>query len=443
MIRHAHVSSLSLVLFVAACSSAESPTNGGQTPGSPDQGASPTEPGPTDDAGPSVDNGAPSTSYPAPHPPLPQLVNQAGGKVLATPKLFVIVYPNYPHTQGLISFAQKLGASSYWSATTKEYGVGPIEYAGMKELTGETPPSDIDDKGIQKLIADKLTSGALGTADTNTLYLVVYPEKTTIHLDSQTSCSSFGGYHGDTPVTIGGKTNKYAFAVVPTCASFGGLAGLDDVTGAGSHEIIEAVTDPFPSTDGGKDSAYATVDMDHFIWNLAGGTESADLCAQNRDAFYKDSELGFMAQRSWSNVAAKASHDPCVPAANPVYFNSAPVLSEDVLFTLPPSYGGSTVPTKGVKIPVGTSKTIEVDLFSDGPTSGPWTVSAADALVLLGGNDTLDFAWDRTQGLNGEKLHLTITVKAKSTIVPGGHPFILKSTLNGRTLTWPGLVVDK
>jgi hypothetical protein len=33
---------------------------------------------------------------------------------------------------------------------------------------------------------------------------------------------------------------------------------------------------------------------------------------------------------------------------------------------------------KGVKIPVGQSKTIELDLFSDGDTGGPWLVDVKD-----------------------------------------------------------------
>ena len=45
-------------------------------------------------------------------------------------------------------------------------------------------------------------------------------------------------------------------------------------------------------------------------------------------------------------------------------------------------YFGTTVMTKGVTIPVGNSKTIEVDLFSDADTGGPWTVAADDLLSI-------------------------------------------------------------
>ena len=42
-----------------------------------------------------MDNGAPSTDYPAPHPPLPRLVNGMKGPVLTAPKVYLIFYPSY------------------------------------------------------------------------------------------------------------------------------------------------------------------------------------------------------------------------------------------------------------------------------------------------------------------------------------------------------------
>ena len=440
-----------LLLVAAACGSSSS---GPDTPApAPVPTAAPTDaPGPAAPAAPAapaVDNGAPSTVYPAPHPALPELVNLAGGKVLATPKLYLVVFPGYEHTAALQSFAQAIGTSAYWTTTTKEYGVGAIEYAGTKELTGETAPAKIADTEVQTFIAGKIASGDLGTPDPNTLYAIFYPATTSITssgggVGGGSSCTSFGGYHSDVAVSVSGKTDNYAFAVLPTCPSFGGLSGIDALTGAASHELVEAVTDPFPSTKNGAESAYSSVDSDHFIWVVSGGgTESGDLCVPEADAFQKIPDLGFTVQRTWSNAAAKLGHDPCVPATKDPYFQSAPVLSQAVTFTLPASFGGSDVATKGVTIPVGQSKTIEVDLFSDAATSGPWTVSAEDSLAKLGAGTTLDFAWDRTKGLNGEKLHLTITVKGESTFVPGAHPFTITSTLGGKQASWPGLVVDK
>jgi hypothetical protein len=94
---------------------------------------------------------------------------------------------------------------------------------------------------------------------------------------------------------------------------------------------------------------------------------------------------------------------------------------------------------------MGQSKTIEVDLFSDSPTSGPWTVRADDILykyyASYGVPNTLSFQWDRTQGVNGEKLHLTVTV-TQASLLGGAHGFMISSTLGNRVAIWPGLIVE-
>src|SRR5262249_27871411 len=104
--------------------------------------------------------------------------------------------------------------------------------------------------------------------------------------------------------------------------------------------------------------------------------------------------------------------------------------------------GGGSVKTMGVKIPTGGTATVEIDLFSDGDTGGPFTVSAIDAIAqFTGGKPTLSFAFDRTQGVNGEKLHLTLAVVGAS---PFGkaHPFILVSKKSGRVQEWPSLASE-
>ncbi|MGH7329482.1 MAG: hypothetical protein ACREJX_14140, partial [Polyangiaceae bacterium] len=174
------------------------------------------------------------------------------------------------------------------------------------------------------------------------------------------------------------------------------------------------------------------VDDNHIIWEfLLGGGEVSDMCAQALTSYYSPADLGSTVTRSWSNKAAKAGHDPCVPTDGTPYFNSMPLLNEDV------SVGGQGT-SKGVTIAVGATKTIEVDLFSDAPTTGPWTVTAEDSSALTGDTPELVMTWDRLTGVNGEKLHLTITVDHASQY--GAEGFIIESTLGDRTNTWAGLV---
>jgi hypothetical protein len=198
--------------------------------------------------------------------------------------------------------------------------------------------------------------------------------------------------------------------------------------------MAEAATDPLPMS---SQPSYAQVDDAHIYWmRLLGGGEVGDMCAQFPSAFTTFSELPYTVQRIWSNAAAKAGHDPCQPALpGEVYFNAAPVLSD----TISTTYFGQPVTVKGVHIPVGQSKTIPLELYSDAPTSGPWKVSVADAASAFGGATALlSLSLDKNTGVNGEKLNLTIKVMAAGK--HGTETFIVQSSLGGQQNLWFGLV---
>lgn len=403
-----------------------------------------------------LDNGAPSTTYPAPHPPLPDLVNARKGPVLTTPKAAFVFYPGDTREGELETFAQKLVASTYWSTTTAEYGVGALSYTGKFERTGETAPPTLTQAQIQALFVSDLTSGKLGVPDPQTIYTLVFPAGTTVTQPNPittlfgpvTSCQGFTGYHDNVAVSLGdaGAPTQFAYAVIPTCG--GDVSALTSVI---SHEWVEAATDPQVTeagaftVKGGPNAAFYATDADHAVWSLLGGGEAGDLCVPAGPTVdITPPEIGYPVQRSWSNVAARASHDPCVPhLPTGAYFAAAPVLPQTVTFST--SFTGS-VTTKGVVIPVGGSATVEVDLFSDGPVDGPITVKAGDLLNTsygaYGFAKSLSFAWDRTQGVNGEKLHVTITVTDGS-ILGGAHAFTITATNGNRRQVWPGLVVEE
>ncbi len=443
---------LSALASVAGCGStatSNTPVADASTDGSDTETGAP-------DAGPDVDNGAPSTTYPAAHPAMPSLVNQAGGKTLATPKVHLVFFPSYPFEADLTTMAQGIGKSSYWGPATSEYGVGALEYVGSTTLSGmdATPPTTIADTAVEAFMNERIANGTFGTPDPSVIYTIFYPSTTSITmmggpLGNSASCTSFGGYHSDTAVVVGdaGPPVNYAYAVLPTCKATAGETVLDGVTGATSHEWIEASTDPFPSTNMGQDSAYSSIDPEHLAWEiLGGGGEDGDLCVSDQNAFYKPADLPFLVQRGWSNVLAKGGHNPCSPAiAGVPYFQSAPVLTQNVSFNAPAL--GGTFQTKGIVIPVGSSKTIELDLFSDAATSGPWTLTATDPIArLLQQPPTMEFAFDRTSGTNGEKIHLTITVKTALGLAGGAHPFVITSSIASPTKmshTWAGIVVEK
>jgi hypothetical protein len=381
--------------------------------------------------------------FPAPHGPPPQVAN-AGGPVLNAPVIVPVFFSNddAPTRTALEDFASKLGATQYWAATTQEYGVGPATAAAPVELT-ETATGTIDDTAIQGWLAGKLNTNDPAfpaPIDNSSVYVLHYPTGVTVTLGggaagAQQSCQSFGAYHSNIQLDVAHGNQRVAYAVIPRCPGILTLTPLDVTTGSESHELVEAATDPYPQGA----PAYASVDSQHRYWaRVLGGGEVSDMCAQESGAFTRFPELAYTVQRSWSNAAALAGHDPCVPAPAPAdepYFNTAPELPDTIIS------GISMTMTPGVHVPVGTSKTIVLDLFADADTGGPWTVKVEDAAVLTGGTAGLTFALDQTTGQNGDKLNLTITTVTAST--RGTATFMIQSKLGNRTHHWFGFVGEQ
>src|SRR5262249_25427179 len=155
---------------------------------------------------------------------------------------------------------------------------------------------------------------------------------------------------------------------------------------------------------------------DNYVWAFVPGSEVGDYC-EYLDVAYQRDVGPYQVQRTWSNAAAKAGHDPCVPAPDgEIYVAAAPVLPDSISIQ---GFNGN-VTTKGVTIPVGMSKTIDVKLYSDAPlTSDFFRVDAFDLTSFFGASPPdLTFSWDRTWGRNGDTLHLTITRMHAPTELP-------------------------
>lgn len=395
------------------------------------------------DAG-SFDAAPPIDATPAPFPAFkidaPQVVS-AGGPVLKTPKVTPIFLPGFQYTKEVTDYAATLGATKFWSASVGEYGVGALT-SNMPITSTDAPASgnmNISDQDIQNYVSSRFDGTHMeygSKPDPDTIYTLFFPTTTTISLGGGgggggQSCQSFGGYHDN--VTVNGQ--DVAYAVIPDCGSFGMLNGLDALTGTTSHEWEEAVTDPFPSTQ----PAYGSVDDAHAIWEFfLGGGEVGDMCAQFSSSFYKPDGYAYVVQRPWSNASAKAGHDPCQPELdNEVYFNSAPVFPD--MITL--GGGGQTFTTEGIKIPVGMTKTLELDLFSEAPTTGPWNVTV-QGLTRGGGAAPLSFTYDKQSGQNGDKIMVSITATAASTSPSKTSRLLITSQLGATKHIWLGLVAN-
>jgi hypothetical protein len=148
----------------------------------------------------------------------------------------------------------------------------------------------------------------------------------------------------------------------PSDAAF---AELDLVA---SHEVVEAGTDQC----GAAGCTGFQLDIGHYAWRFVemlhaigpfnqinSGGEVADLCVSTADGFTLPGTL-YDVQRIWSNAAMRGGHDPCVTrTATAPYFNAMPVLPDDIDFAVD---ADTTVRTKGVSVPVGQSRTVELDL---------------------------------------------------------------------------------
>jgi len=238
--------------------------------------------------------------------------------------------------------------------------------------------------------------------DSNTVYAINYPAGVTVTQDGTSSCVDFGGYHSDMQLPDG---TDVAYTVVTRCPTDQYYTDIQYFTQTESHELVEATTDPYPDYA----PAWSQVDNAFLEWDGAdGGSEVADMCENDPQAVWVFHDSPYMVQRFWSNAAAEGGHDPCVPGLpDEIYFNAMPVMTDTVSYTDP---GVTTVDLPGVSVGVGASKTVALDLYSDGPTSAPWTVSVQDYNQYFNGTaPDLSFALNQTTGQNGTRLELTIT----------------------------------
>lgn len=370
-------------------------------------------------------------SYPAFSPDVPQIGN-AGGPVLPSPKIVAVTFADDALAADLDRFVGTVGASDYWSATTAEYGVGPAT-ALPPVMLAETAPPAIRDSEIATWLAGKLdgTHPEFPPPDDQTLYVLFFPDGTQVTLDlpgqAEPLCQRAFGYHKDTALPDG---RAAAYAVIPRCPTVPAgypSPGLALVTGTASHELVEAVTDPHPLTT----PAWNAIDPDDGLLQLV-GSEVGDLCAalESPPPFIRDGD-GFTVQRTWSNASARAGHDPCVPAPDLPYFGSVPQLPDHGTI----SYGGRTIGSRALKVPVGSSRTVEVKLFSDRETSSPW----AFAEQHMGSNFAVHF--DDVVGKNGDTLHMTVT-SLHPIPADGSGLLVLVSSLGTRQVAWLGLVTN-
>jgi hypothetical protein len=318
-----------------------------------------------------------------------------GGSVLAAPDVITVTFAGNSFASDLASFGAGIASSSYWTSVTSDLtcggtnacvGPGPTGAASVSPLAIGSLYADAAGPGGQgntlqpylENVIHSLPSSQQPTA--NSLYVFYIPTSTTITLDGETGCTSFGGYHNTMMV---GAT-QVIYAVVLDCGTRESLSEEQAITFAASHEILEASSDSVISASG-PETGYA---VDQTIqsslpWLTLSMSELGDLCIDflglGEDITTED---GFSVQRIWSVAnAAAGTMDPCVPSNGEVYFNAFPTVS-------------------AVIVDVGQSTTFEVDALALG-SEPTWTVAVEDATILGQPDQYLAFAIAGGTTVNG------------------------------------------
>jgi hypothetical protein len=376
--------------------------------------------------------------YPAFEPSVPQATS-LGGPLFGDFTVVPVIYAGDTDGASVPDYLPKYAASPELTAQLTEYGVGKMTVGTT--VTISTPaPTTIADADIRTWLLGQLdgTHPEWGATDpatlAKTIYVLVYPPGTTVaDRGGGKSCTAFEGYHDSIPVTATADAGTDAgtgaaifYAPIGRC-SVTGLTAPQVLTLTVGHEILEVATDPYATSN----PAYHEVDVGHYVWTREmGGGEIADLCSYE-PFFWAPPDIGYTIARTWSNVAAKAYRDPCVPAPpGEPYFNSFIDATDAIVL------GGTTI-TKGIRVPVGPAKTFDVNLFSAAATSGPWTVFINER-PIGGDPKVLTIALDGSTGVNGDTLHVTLTAKS---LTPSGRSALqIVSKLGTQQSLWWVLV---
>jgi hypothetical protein len=360
----------------------------------------------------------------------PPVVSNLGGPVLHSPTVVTFTFQNTANAAALQAFGGSIGSTSWFAEVLKDYTTTSVTPAGLSvSIAANADATYVDnalgggDAGagtdlnafINQAIANAVAANTIPAPDGNTVHMFYFPSSTTITGFVGQSCQDYGGYHFNQLYSDG--TTPIYYAILPDCAA-GSSYELEAVTISASHELIEATSDPAPNTgwslDGTSypDAGTTPIEYRNDPWFSLGYGEVGDNCEQTAWPL----EGGTIVQRIWSNSAATAGHDPCVPVpAGQTYFNASP--------------------DKAIYVAnVGDTFTVDVTPFAD-VARPSWQLDAIDysqeLSAMMGGNGTsyLQFTWvggaARSDGVssltcvnNGTQAQLKVTLVAQPTATP-------------------------
>jgi hypothetical protein len=341
---------------------------------------------------------------------LPRIVYR-GGPFLRRPSITTVTFAGDDTriVDRLEAFGEMIVGSPWWRAATDGYCAGPGDCigagrAGRPVRLAARLPSRVRDVDVERMIMDEARSGALAALGADALVLVYLPAGVTLSDAFQPA------YCGDGPRAFHRlmrvERATLPFAVIPRCGDDG------ETTATASHEILEAATNPDPDAPGFRlPSGAATIAF------TAAGAEPVDPCGLLTGDGHRAEEGGFRVQRAWSNRAAAAGANPCVP--------------DDV----EGPYVALIPRTPAVRLTAeGATATIVLDAVSD-RAAPAWTIEAIDLTGAREGVRYVEAAVSAARVESGDAVVLTLRLvrrHARQMAIVG-----LVSRVGPRAHVWP------
>jgi hypothetical protein len=410
-----------------------------------------------------ADVAAPGSKYPSFTPGVGQIVRNAGD-VMRDSTIVSITWNSDPSQSLIDTFVDGIGASSYWQAVGRDYGVGTATSGAANHVhMGASPPASLVETSDANSDVRQLVLANVGTTwpapTRNTIYALFLPPGTTLLVRPTTGGTpsdichqGIAGYHSAMPAAGDGPP-ELAYTVIPSCRPHGSPVPQLSTIAMG-HELVESATDPYGADRSAANVGWYGFDDAHFAFayfNQLQG-EVGDVCELTAQSFTTGGGVfPYLLPRIWSNSSGAAGHDPCIPAPPGPYFNVTPLGLDDVQVTVPGTLTGgatSTFTTRGVRVPEGRTATFTLGFYSDGPTGGAWTIDAVPGNPVLAGSgdggdvlsqanpSQISAALDKTSGQDGDTAQVTVTVASTGKAF-GGELLTITSTLNGVVSTMP------
>jgi len=228
-----------------------------------------------------------------------------GGPVIANVKVFVGIwndrvaadtkngildfysaYVNSTNMDWLSEYQTSVTAVDGRAGTNQQIGRGQV--LGQLVMTPTLTAKRITDEQIQQEVEKQIDAGNFPRPDKDTLYMLHFSRDISISIEGMSSCMAFGGYHSG---YVSPKYGNVYYGVLPDCGG-----GFNNTTFVSSHELIEAVTDAFPTP--GDKPAFPQA------WNADDGNEIADLCPSMTN--FVGPKTTYKISLEWSN-----SHNRC------------------------------------------------------------------------------------------------------------------------------------